>query len=445
MNYHFGKISRPQCMSMAGIIYMTSTLFHPVVNVLVFLLPVMAVWIPHAASTILILLALLGLRAWFVVERKIKFNWPEKAVMISFAAILAMGLLSVPFHWLSPDNFQSDFQYDHEIKLLLFIPIYFLFVHSDLKPKTFWFGLCAGAVFAGAWSSISFYLLGTSGRIVGAYNPILLGDMSVAIGFASLAGIHFFEKKQMAMILIPIAAVLMGLAAAFLSGTRGALIAVPLLLLVFWIQIGNHSRAWTFRILLIGLIIAVFLGGYFLSGSSLDERVRDGLHTITDTFIDQNQSIESAPDFSTAARLRLWKEAIEIIGTHPWIGVGDDGFEHILKEKAKIDPSLEPITKFGTTHNMYLQFMTIYGIFGLPVILALFLTPLILFVLWIRQGNEARDFAYAGVVVVLAFMQFSLTESLMERSIPIAIYVVFIAATMALCKKNELHTTFGDG
>lgn len=363
--------------------------------------------------------------------------------MASFAAILGIGLLSVPIHWLSSTSFQSDFQYDHEIKLLLFIPIYFLFVHSDLKPKSFWLGLCVGAIFAGAWSCITFYLLGTSGRIEGAYNPILVGDMSVVMGFASLAGINFLGKDQKVMIFIPVAAVLMGLAAAFLSGTRGALIAVPLLLLIFWIQIGNHHRAWTLRILLICLTTLIFLGGYFFSGSSIDKRIQIGVQTVVDTFFGQEKSIEAAADFSTAARVKMWKEAIEIIRAHPWTGVGDDGFEQILWEKSKIDPSVKPIAKFSTTHNMYLELMTKHGVIGLPVILALFLTPLISFILWVHKGSKGRDFAFSGVIIVLAFMQFSLTESLMERSVPIAIYVVMIAAAMCLCRKNALSTPDG--
>jgi O-antigen ligase len=409
--------------------------YHTAVNVLVFLLPVTAVWIRHAASATLILLALLGVHAWYAREQKLTFSWPEKAVMISFAAILGMGLLSVPLHWISPDNFQSDFQYGHEIKLLLFIPIYYLFVHTKLKAETFWYSLCAGAVFAGVWSLISYYMLGVE-RIEGAYHHIVFGDACMAMGFLSLAGIQFFERKHKLLVLIPIAAVLMGLTATFLAGVRGALIAGPLLLLVFLFQLGTHPRAWLLRTVIITVLLIGGGTAYTLTGSSLTERMQAAYQTVNNALSGQKISIMDSADPSTAARLRMWTEAVDIIREHPWIGVGDDGFEDIIDQKAQTDPTLRPITRYGTPHNMYLELMTIHGIPGLPVILALFLAPLTAFLLWLRRDKAVRDYAYAGIMLVLAFMQFALTEALMEKSIPIAIYGVYTAAAMALCRNT---------
>ncbi len=424
--------------------YMSTISYNKTVNMLVFLLPLMSLWITHAASTILILLCMLGIGVWLSREKRIFFTWSEKAVMVSFAAILGMGLLSVPLHWISADIYQSDFQYDHELKLLAFIPIYYLFVHTKIKSETFWYGLCAGAIFAGVWSCVLSYILGTSERIAGAYNPILVGDMAVAMGFAGLAGVQFFEKKHKATTLIPLVAVLMGMTAAFISATRAALMAAPLLLVVFWIQIGKHPKAWRLRSLVFGLIIIVALSGYYFSDSNIDKRVRTGLQTMAETLNGQPKNLEDATDFSTAAHFRLWKEAIGVIGEHPWIGVGDDGFGHIIREKSNTDPSIKPIMKYDSTHNMYLQFMVIHGIPGLPVILALYIFPLVYFINWIRRSDEVRDVAYAGVAVVLSYMQFSLTESIMGRSVPIALYVVLIAAAMSLCRKSGTKKSGAD-
>ena len=403
-------------------------------NLFVFVLPALANVIEHAASTILALLAFMGCWAFFTRREKIEFSLPEKSVMVAFAAYFIVCVFSIPIHSIALDAYQPDWALGHEFRMLLFLPVYFLFLHAKLKPGAFWYGICFGAIVNGIYACLVIYLLERGGRATGAYNPIVFGDASMVLSFMSLASLRFFEKKHQLLIFIPIAAATLGLVAVFLSGTRGAILAGPLLLLVFLFQLGGRSGKWRLKALLLAVLAILVAGGYLLTGTALNKSMRSGMETVAECLKQGEVSLESSVDRSTAIRLKMWTESTKIIQAHPWVGTGDEGFERILKKKAETDPSLSPLAAHNTPHNMYLANQVAYGIFGLLMLLGIFLAPLRTLIRNVRHNDACRDAGYAGIMLIMGYMQFALTESVFQRTVPITVYLVLTAAAMAFCR-----------
>jgi O-antigen ligase len=319
------------------------------------------------------------------------------------------------------------------------IPIYYLFLRTGIKPRSFWFGIAIGAVASAIYAILFVYVWHANIvdiRARGPVHPIPFGDISLALGFISMAGFRYFEDMHPTLVVIPLVALTSGIFAAFLSGTRGALIAIPLLTVLFLVQMGRHPRYRTYRLVILTVLLALLLGAYYFPGSSAKTRIHSMI-TVT------KQYFSGRPDLTlkdTQQRLVMWAQAWEMIRQHPILGVGRDGFHRIIKEKRKTDPILQAVVDRESPHNMYLTAWTAYGLGGLIVVLGVFLSPLLIFLPAMRRDGPVRELAYAGVMVVAAFMQFALTESIFYRNINITFYIVLTAAALALIRLNENRT-----
>ncbi|MFP4572643.1 MAG: O-antigen ligase family protein [Desulfobacterales bacterium] len=405
-------------------------------NSLLFVFPVLASLVEHASSTLLALMTLLGIYQWIRSKEKIKFSRDEKLVLYSFLIYPIVCVSFILIHGLFLPGYQAEWDHGHEIRMIAFIPLYYLFLKTALRAKAFWFGISLGAIINGIYACIYIYLLDAGTRASGGYHPIAFGDASIALGFMSIAGLQHFHQKHKLMTLIPLSAFVLGLMAAFLSGTKGALIAAPLLILVLLIQVGSHPKRWTIRAAAVTALIIISLGGYFMPGSPMDDRIHEGIERTMAYFGD------GQTDAEPEKRLKMWSVALSIIRDNPWMGLGKEGYHQVVKDRAHSDPEITDILKYGTPHNMYLTNMTSFGIAGLIVLLAVFIAPAAVFIKWLRRDEKTRPFAYAGIIAIAAYMQFALTESIFARNINISFYLILTASALALCrlKKNAAGT-----
>jgi O-antigen ligase len=400
---------------------------------LIFILPLSSSLIEHATSTISTLLVLMGLYVWIsgrrqglVLERK------EKIIMWAFAAYFFVNVLFYLAYGLFSEHHSLKWNLDHESRMLTFIPIYILCSRVDLKPWPLWYGTAAAAIGYGIYSLLSLYLLAPGERVTGVYFPNTLGGISLLAGFISLAGIRYFYRQGAWLVFIPILAVAGGIQAGFSSGTRVTLLIIPSLLLIFFIQLKTFRRAWLYRVLLISLATVMSVGFYHLPGSPLPSRVHAG--------IDQAKSFmegeRDAPGLA-AVHLGIWNESWKIFKANPLTGIGAGRYKAVINEKVEKNIVPPLIAHYKCPHNMYLTYMTSYGISGLLILLGVFLSPLMILIPAARQGDRQTDFAYAGFMVITAFMLFALPSSIFLRTININIYVILIAVILALIRHHR--------
>lgn len=411
----------------------------------VFLLPVLCNLAEHSASAVLVVLVLIEIYAWITRKKIPPVSPAEKYIMWSFALyfficvffFLANGFLreSASFHW----------NLDHELRFLAFVPIYFLFQRTGLKPWTIWYGSSVAAILCGLFSIYYLYGIYSSTdaanihnsltfaeamRVSGAYNPITFGQLSLAFGAMSFCGIRYFHKAHPALMLLPLAALISGIMVSFLSGTRGAIIVIPFLTLVFFIQLGSFRHPWRKRIALILSVAFLSSGLYFMPGSTMDQRVRAGLTQAKAFFNGEGTG-------QYVVRLAMWSEAWKMITAHPVCGNGKEGYNAIIEAKAAKNEIPKAIERFSSPHNNYLTNMVSYGITGLLMLLALFLSPLFVFIPAARAQWPQNDMAYTGIILVVSFMLFAVTETIFYRNININVYTILTAAVLNLTTSTQ--------
>jgi O-antigen ligase len=101
------------------------------------------------------------------------------------------------------------------------------------------------------------------------------------------------------------------------------------------------------------------------------------------------------------------------------------------------------VGKYSTPHNMYLNNMAAYGIFGLLILLGIFLTPLLIFFPTVKKHLPGQDIAYAGFMLIFGFMLFGFTECIFIRNININFYIIMLAAIITLIKESETQIAPG--
>jgi len=424
-----------------------SKYFRIIVFLSVFLLPILCNLVKHSASTILAILVLVELYAWITRKKIPEISPSEKNILWSFALyffvcvffFLANGLFrqSASFHW----------NLDHELRFLAFVPIYFLFHRTGLKPWTIWYGSAIAAILCGFFSINYIFNLclpaATSSahntmtvieamRVSGAYTPITFGQLSLAFGFMSFAGIRYFHKTHPALIILPVMAIVCGILAGFLSGTRGAILAIPFLAIIFFIQLGSFRFPWRKRFAMILSLTILSAGLYFMPGSTINQRFRTG-------FTQAHAFFNGKGTGPYVVRLAMWTEAWKMFKKSPICGTGKNGYNDIIEAKAAQNEVPEAIEKFYSPHNNYLTNMAAYGVTGLFIILAIFLSPLFIFIPAVRKKGPQKDMAYTGIMLIVSFMLFAVTETIFYRNINISVYMILTAAILSMSRHYYHH------
>ena len=397
---------------------------------LIFLLPAFSNLVEHGGSIIYTLLVLFGIVAWLNRKTRPVFSKQEKIIMAAFAGYFLVCFIFFLGYGLLSEQITLDWDLDHEIRFLGFLPIYYLLIYwTGMKDWVFWYGLAAGAICSIGYAIWQAYIIQIGGRVAGPYYAIGFGDLALVYGFMTFSGLRYFYRRHPMLVIIPAIALGGGILAAFLSGTLGAVLAVPALTVLFLIQLGGFSRPWRYRLItmiMIGVAVVVY---YQMAGVPIPDRVHSEMKEARMFFDGRQNELKG----EQAYRLRVWNEAISIYKENPILGVGKDQYKTRVHAKTRIDCS--------HLHNMFLEYLVIYGIFGL-LLFAVNLVPLCMLVSVISKTKAARvkDFAYAGLNLALGFTIFSMTECIFYRNIFISAYIILIAVIFALIKQNEPET-----
>lgn len=409
-----------------------STKIRSVVVLLVLLTPAFTNLVEHAGSVIMLLLTLLGIYAFFKMGR-IEFSLREKKILWIFSVYFIFSLLMSEAHNLFNGISLFKLKIGHSIRMLSIIPIYYLFITVKLEKNIIWYSLVAGAIASGMYALLTSIATDFPSRIIGPYNPCLFGYFSVALAFMSLSGFQFFYKKNKKLIILPLFGFICGLLAAFFSGTRGSIVTIPFLTIVFMFQIRRHLSNFNTK-LVVAFIAAVFIFLLILfPHTPLSERFAKGIDEAR-YFIKNHECVECIGKYD-AHHLRMWIEALIIIKDHPIVGVGPKGYRKIVTNRVKNHEIAPGIEIFKTPHNMYLTMLTSYGIFGLIVLLAFFLVPLSAIIYAVknsRDNSDLADISYCGIFLIVGYMLFSMTGALFIRNMLITFYIVSLSAILSV-------------
>lgn len=388
--------------------------------------------LPKVAGGAFLLLALLGI-IWLepgLARRNWQLDAHER--LLAFAVVLFVGvwLLAWLGHGLGPVGFDDV---GRILRLLLIVPAYLFLRRVDGLERGWWTGLVAGTTIAGLYA-IGFALAGQPGawaeRVGGPTNPIYFGGIVLAFSLMLLPRVADRELSLRLRALVAVAIVL-GLVASALSGSRGAWLALPPLLVLYWLTLGSRQSApWRYGVPLALLIVAVLLA--LLPGVPLGERLADAWRSLTGS-----QPVAVADD-TLAIRWQLWQVTFDRLREAWLFGTGPGGFRAAL-EAAVADGRL-PLRhlEYHHPHNQYLSAWIIAGLPGLAAFVLLLAVPARRFAMLWRSGLErTRMIGWCGLTAVAVLAVMSLGESIFQRNSGIVWFALLVAASSALVQARH--------
>ena len=320
--------------------------------------------------------------------------------------------------------------------LLLVIPVYFFFRYFSINHACFWYGLFVGAVLSACgalYDSYVYYPI----RAHGITHPIIFGDLALLMGAMSVAGMGWFKLKGRLFVIIPIVAAVMGLLASFLSQSRGGWISIPVIVLILLWFFSAQVPRWKLGVGLVMLVISLVVI-YQLPQTGVERRVAITFNELSEYF--STDTSHMSHETAIGSRFEMWQASLQIFRDNPLIGVGWGHYQEnaqILVEKGLRHKT---VGDWVHPHNQFLSSMVAGGVIGLIATLALFAIPALIFIRVIRshdRSNDAHRFALAGLIMIVGFAVFNLSESFLERSRTVGFFVFYLAVCMAGIHEKE--------
>ncbi|MCO5072676.1 MAG: O-antigen ligase family protein [Rhizobiaceae bacterium] len=305
-------------------------------------------------------------------------------------------------------------------------------------------GAAVGCLLGAVVASTDLWILGLE-RAEGPTNPIRFGMLAALFSMFALIGAVYAQGKPWMRVLMAGAACV-GMFAVFASGSRGAVLAVPAMLLPLLPRLWAASRSTALIACALFVLFPVALG---LWQSSMIRTDRSDLGQAAGALVNG----EVVQEESARNRVEMLRIARELFLAHPIAGAGSHGWDEAVDEQIRTSPAGVALDQaYNQPHNQYANDFAKGGLLrGLPGI-AMLLMPLWLF---IRRGAFGKDDGaiapLLGVVTCAAFIVFCMTESAMDLSLTTSIYAILIfyliaaaeGAPLSAPKRRESRQTTG--
>ena len=380
----------------------------------------------HVASVSLIVMLLVSfvyVKSWPLLWRQLTSE--EKLLLFCFC----LYFLSAIFAYYNANNEHEYFkELGRYFRFFLIIPIYLLVSKSDIKLFRY---LLAGAIISGPlYLGVAYLSLAENvgANAKGSYHHITFGDMAMLNALFIMTYLAVMKMSN-AMKIILISSIACLLYASVLSQSRGAWLVLPLCLL-FLLPLAVHHGKIKIRTILISLIVVGSLLAISSEKEILISRIQIAVHEV-ELFQSGEQQTTSV-----GARLAMWDIAMNVWSRHPILGtgLGDFSWEIQASQEKGLYAGL---IRHTTAHNIYFQALATTGLFGLIVMcLALFIVPFRYFYKLNRKKFNVAS--VSGMVMLIAFSGFGLTESWITRSPPVALYLMYFVVLVSSTMKREV-------
>ena len=380
----------------------------------------------HVASVSLIVMLLVSfvyVKSWPLLWRQLT---PEERLLLF---CFGLYFLSAIFAYYNANNEHEYFkELGRYFRFFLIIPIYLLVSKSDIKLFRY---LLAGAIISGPlYLGVAYLSLAENvgANAKGSYHHITFGDMAMLNALFIMTYLAVMKMSN-AMKIILISSIACLLYASVLSQSRGAWLVLPLCLL-FLLPLAVHHGKIKIRTILMSLIVVGSLLAISSEKEILISRIQIAVHEV-ELFQSGEQQTTSV-----GARLAMWDIAMNVWSRHPILGtgLGDFSWEIQASQEKGLYAGL---IRHTTAHNIYFQALATTGLFGLIVMcLALFIAPFRYFYKLNRKKFNVAS--VSGMVMLIAFAGFGLTESWITRSPPVALYLMYFVVLVSSTMKREV-------
>ena len=295
-----------------------------------------------------------------------------------------------------------------------------------------WLGAAGGALLGAGFVAWQRWMLGLD-RPGGLLNPITFGDLSLCLALLALVGLA--EARTALQRWSAGFGIAAGLAASLLTGSRGGWLALAAaFLLPAW------RRDLLPRRLALGVpLLACALAGaaWTLPQTGVRTRVAEGVR-------DVRLYLAGSPlPTSIGVRMDLWRAGLRLGAEHPWRGQDTPAYKRRMHQwvaAGELSPAVFAPPEPPHLHNDALQALVTRGIPGLLAWLGILLAPFAFFRAQLMQASGAgtrRAAALAGLLVVLAYAAFGLSEVIFWSMKASVFYALMVALLMGWCLAGD--------
>ncbi|WP_162500870.1 O-antigen ligase family protein [Modicisalibacter coralii] len=272
-------------------------------------------------------------------------------------------------------------------------------------------------------------------RIYEIMNAIPFGNLALLLGMLALVSLLGRRDdgqpwRRGSTLLLALAS-LAGLAASLLSGTRGGWLMLPLLVLLIVIHYRPlpAGRGVCRTLLLLGIPVVV---GASLPQTGVVERLQLAVNDLQGYFAtgDANSSL--------GLRLGMWRGGLALFAQHPGWGWGEAGLEPALRGWIAATGRYPEIAAYGQLHSDIVDTAARRGLVGLIGLGLVYGVPLVLFGRHLRRAVRPRErlLALSGLVVILAFVIFGLSQSMLRDARGLSGFLTLAVVCWALLKAD---------
>jgi O-antigen ligase len=258
-------------------------------------------------------------------------------------------------------------------------------------------------------------------------DPLIFGQVALALGVMSLLLINPSDKRPWYIILFQLIGGVIGIYLSLRSGSRTGWLAIPLILFLWIVHYSPLSR-W--KTIVLGIAITAVAMVVFYFGSSTVKNRVDAMQSEISNY----QWSAVNPDTSIGHRINWIRIGWHYFSMRPLSGWGDESLaknmhdDSIAKYASKA--SRDELLAVGF-HNDYVANTVRYGIGGLVAIIASFLIPFLFFAHCLRY-KSVQSYAMVGIAYVLIQSVSSLSYHVLDFKFMASFYALMIGLLMGI-------------
>jgi len=321
------------------------------------------------------------------------YSWP----IIAYVGATVLSLLANDI----PDGGVNRIT-SRYLLLLIAIPLVSVFYLSFDTKRNVWIKYVAGCVAMGGVAISDTFILDRQ-AVGGGHNPAVFGFVALTMTSIVIASYHQFNQTRTGRVVFFLA-VLMGVCALILSGSRSSWLASFVVLTIamfFYLDRYSLSRRILFTLVLIGGIAIV---------SSPIPVVQQKIEQMIGMVMPYAKGEEQTEFTSLRYRVEVWKLGWQVGLENKMFGFGPGATKRAIKDYVQRNPHVKELAGLNHIHNQFMQTFAMTGLVGLLSFLALIICHFGIFAKYLRKryNLEVRSLALAGLLMLVSYLIMSI-------------------------------------